>query len=492
MSQKELIIEHESFTLSEFLTEIKLTLDKRFKGSGGFWVTGELSEWRKHSIHYYGEIVEYDDEGKNQIAKARLNLWGFQSKKIINNFKGITGENIKAGIKVLLLVEVNCHPLYGLSLNIIDIDPSFTLGDREARRKLIIKELIQKGIIERNKQLPTPKEFTNIAIISSDTAAGLGDFFSEAKHLQSFGLCNFSLFQALMQGKECASSVANQFRAIYKEIQEKPNKYDVIILIRGGGSQSDLDSFNYIEPAIAICSMQIPVFVGIGHERDKTVLDEIAHTSFDTPSKVIKYIEKTITDNAIKAKNDLFSILDTANYQASRQKQYLLEQLNSTHQLVIHTVKTSKDKITTSIDKIYVTAKNNISNGKRYSLYEYDGILKYTKNFIFHHSEKTKSLMKNTITTSQAIIQYTKRDTQGLYQYILNTSSNTINSMKHKITMYYRGILALSIEPTLDRGFSITQSLDGKYITSAKQAQQYQSMIITYHDGKILTEIKHD
>ena len=172
-----------SFTLGTFLKLIKSTLDNRFKGQY-YWVRGELSEWKKHGIHYYGELIEYDDNTHQAIAKVRLNLWGSVASKIIPKFHHATDENIKPGMKVLFSVAVNFHSSYGLSLNIIDVDPAFTLGDREARKQKIIADLTHKGIVENNKTLPLPAEFTNIAVISSENAAGLGDFFVEANALQ--------------------------------------------------------------------------------------------------------------------------------------------------------------------------------------------------------------------------------------------------------------------------------------------------------------------
>ena len=286
-----------SFTLSTFLKLIKNTLDNRFKGQY-YWVRGELSEWKKHGIHYYGELIEYDDNTHQAIAKIRLNLWGSVASKIIPKFHHVTGEDIKPGMKVLFSVAVNFHASYGLSLNIIDVDPAFTLGDREARKQKIISDLTHKGIVENNRKLPLPTEFTNIAVISSENAAGLGDFFVEANAFQRYHLCNFELYSAAMQGKACPVSITQQFREIYKLVNAELKQYDAVVLIRGGGAQSDLDWFNYQAPAEAICHMPIPVLVGIGHERDNTVLDMLATRSFDTPSKVIHYIASTIISNS--------------------------------------------------------------------------------------------------------------------------------------------------------------------------------------------------
>ncbi|MEY8703368.1 exodeoxyribonuclease VII large subunit, partial [Francisella philomiragia] len=220
-------------------------------------------------------------------------------------FSQATGETLKTDMKVLFKVAVNYHTSFGLSLNIIDIDPAFTLGDRQARKIEILQNLSKKGILEKNKVLNMPGDFTNVAVITSMTAAGKGDFFEEADKLQDLNLCNFDIYEAKMQGAECAKSVSTALT----KISAIADKYDAIVLIRGGGSQADLDWFNNILPAESICNSKIPVLVGIGHERDSTVLDEICTKRFDTPSKVINYIATTIVDNALNAKYNYESIV---------------------------------------------------------------------------------------------------------------------------------------------------------------------------------------
>ena len=279
----------ESLKLSEFLGLIKSTIEMGF-GYDGYWIRAELSEWRRSGKHYYGELIEHDGISRYPVAKVRCNCWANKVDFIHRKFFSTTGETLRSDMKVMLKVAVSYHVSFGLSLNVIDIEPAFTLGDRQARKLEILETLTAKNIINKNKSLDIPQDFTRVAVITSTTAAGKGDFFEEADKLQDLGLCKFDIFEAKMQGQDCAVSVARAFDSI----ANKADKYDAIVLIRGGGSQADLDWFNNILPAESICNSEIPVMVGIGHERDTTVLDEVCTKKFDTPSKVINFITNTI------------------------------------------------------------------------------------------------------------------------------------------------------------------------------------------------------
>jgi exodeoxyribonuclease VII large subunit len=478
-----------SFTLSQFLSEIKRELDRKFKGNG-YWVRGELSDWRKSGAHFYGELIEFDENTHQSIAKIRINMWGGIANKVIPKFHHATGEELKNGMKVLLLVDVNFHQNFGLSLNILDIDPSFTLGDREARKKKIITDLTQKGVLNNNRNFTIPTEFTNIAVISSENAAGLGDFFAEADLLQKYNLCNFDIYHASMQGKDCATSVAKRFREIYKSIASHEKTYDCIVLIRGGGSQADLDWFNYFEPANAICHMPVPVFVGIGHERDKTVLDDIANRSFDTPSKVINYIANCIINNTKTAQKNFESIKSIALNSISKSK----SDIDKHHQYITHFAKqviANQRKVTDDYySSLNINAKQQLAYQRQFIDSQHQSIMQTAKKSLELSKAKIDNLNQSTITIAKSLITAHKQQLNNWQGNITVNAKNTVNNAKNKIESHYKGILSMAIEPTLQRGFTVKQS-NGKYVTSAKDARKCQSLTVTYHDGELITEVKH-
>ncbi|MCF6768366.1 exodeoxyribonuclease VII large subunit [Thiotrichales bacterium 19S11-10] len=457
-----------SFSLSHFLNEVKQALNKRFK-SGGYWVRGELSDWRKSNVHYYGELIEYDEDTNQSIAKIRINLWGKRAKSILPKFHHATGDQLKNGMKVLFLVDVNFHPNYGLSLNISDIDPNYTLGDREARKKKIRTDLTNLGIVNNNKVLALPSDFTKVAVISSQNAAGLGDFFAEANLLQKHQLCHFDTYQAPMQGKSCPKDVNAQFRIIYSQIQSKENSYDAIVLIRGGGSQADLDWFNYLEPAKAICYMPVPVFIGIGHQKDSTILDEVANRSFDTPSKIISYITNTITTNTINAKNHISSIKIYANQQISKSQSDIEKQFEKIDISIRRSFKYHSEKLNNYFSNTQLIAKSLINESQS----------KLTKL-----NESNSQLIRPILKTQKLALKQQKNN-------ITKATNSLLKNGKLVIEKNYKHILSTSIEPTLNRGFALTKATD-KYITSKVDAIKYNQLTIQYHDGKIHAEIKSD
>ncbi|APC91397.1 MULTISPECIES: exodeoxyribonuclease VII large subunit [Francisella] len=453
----------QSLKLSEFLELIKSTIEMSF-GYEGFWIVAELSEWRKSGKHYYGELIEHEGISKYPIAKIRCNCWANKADYIHNKFSLATGEKLSSDMKVLLRVTVSYHISFGLSLNIVDIDPAFTLGDRQAHKIEILEKLAKKRILEKNKSLAMPYDFTSVAVITSKTAAGKGDFFEEADKLQNLGLCQFEIYEAKMQGAECAKSVSEAFA----KIQHKADSYDAIVLTRGGGSQADLDWFNNIAVAESICNSKIPVMVGIGHERDTTVLDEICTKRFDTPSKVINFIANTIITNTKNAQHNYAAIVKITS-SLVRQNKLQLDSL-------YHNFKTKIEHY------LYQTNQNIEHNYKAVKSIA-RGLLKLYGKSIDMQYDKVAS-------SSQNLIKNSQHNLGESYNHSINIAKNVIKYYNQASEYLYKQILSVSIEPTLRRGFSITKTQNGKYVTSQKQAQQYLNLEIVYVDGQVQVEVK--
>lgn len=453
----------ESLKLSEFLGLIKSTIEVSF-GYDGFWVVAELSEWRKYGIHYYGELIEHDGISKYPVAKIRCNCWSTKANTILSKFKTVSGENLRSDMKVLLKVSINYNASFGLSLNILDIDPSFTLGDRQAKKLEILQELTRKKIMNNNKNKSLPKDFVSVAVITSPTAAGKGDFFEEADKLQSLDLCKFVIYKAKMQGKDCVSSVSTAFTEIFSKI----DKYDAIVVIRGGGSQSDLDWFNNIVLAEHICNSDLPVFVGIGHERDSTVLDDVCTRSFDTPSKVIGFITNAIIENANCAAQNYRYIV---NFIANTSKQYDMQ-----------------------LESLYTSLKTQLNN-HLHSVemkieHDYKNTISISKSIIKLYEQSLDMQFNNLNSYSTHIVKKFDDSLEYYNEEIVSIINKNIIHTSISTDSIYRQILAISIEPTLNRGFSVTKSKNGKYISSKKQAVKCKELEIMYSDGNIKVEVQ--
>ena len=275
----------DSLTLFELNSLVRSVVEQSLDDE--YWLEAELSEARlAQNGHFYVEFVQKDASGRNFIARARGIVWARTYYMIAPLFERATGERLRAGMKVRVLVTVEFHELYGYSLNVVNIDPSFTLGDLAKRRREILAQLEADGILEDNRQLPLPALLKRIAVVSSAGAAGYGDFCDQLAN-NDYGLCfHVQLFPAVMQGANVEESVMAALAAIADEAE----RWDCVVVIRGGGATSDLADFDSYALAAAVAQMPLPVLVGIGHERDETVLDFVAHTRVKTPTAAAAFL----------------------------------------------------------------------------------------------------------------------------------------------------------------------------------------------------------
>lgn len=256
------------------------------------WITAELSDVRvANNGHCYMQLVEKDPKRGTMLAFANAHIWANRWWLIRDSFQQQTGQAFQSGLKVMLLVEVTMHEAYGYSLSILDVDPTYTLGEMARRRMDILAQLKQDGVIDMNRELPFPALPQRIAIISAERAAGYGDFCHQL-HDNEWGLCFYThLFPAIMQGQQTESSVISALEriALYEDL------FDVVVIIRGGGASADLASFDSYELALNIANFPLPVITGIGHDRDQTVLDHVAHTSVKTPTAAAALLIDTLS-----------------------------------------------------------------------------------------------------------------------------------------------------------------------------------------------------
>ena len=252
-----------------------------------YWIQAELSDVRSNTTgHCYLEFVQKDPRSNNLVAKARGMIWSNIYRLLKPYFEETTGQLFASGIKVLVKVTVQFHELYGYSLTVLDIDPAYTLGDMARRRREILMQLEEEGVLTLNKELEMPVLPQRIAVISSATAAGYGDFCHQLQHNSGGFFFYTELFPALMQGNQVEESVL----AALDRINDRVNEFDVVVIIRGGGATSDLSGFDTYLLAAACAQFPLPVITGIGHERDDTILDMVAHTRMKTPTAVAEFL----------------------------------------------------------------------------------------------------------------------------------------------------------------------------------------------------------
>jgi exodeoxyribonuclease VII large subunit len=289
-------------SLGQLLEQVKSTLKQSLPFS--WWIAAEISEMKvNYSGHCYLELIEKDYDNDTVKAKARATIWASAFRMIQPYFTTTAGTPLRAGIKVMVKVTVEFHELYGFSLNITDIEPTFTLGDLARARAEIIHRLKSEGIFEMNKGTFFPPLPGRLAVISSKTAAGYGDFVDQLTR-NPFGYhFQIKLFPAVMQGNDAESSIVKALDQIFP----REKQFDAVVLIRGGGAQADLHCFNSYWLASHICQFPLPVLTGIGHEQDETIADLVAHTRLKTPTAVAEFLI-----DQYRAANDRINYLTTA------------------------------------------------------------------------------------------------------------------------------------------------------------------------------------
>lgn len=304
-----------SISLSELSQQIKQTINEQFYSP--LWVRAEISELRENNGHCYMELIEKEEESDNILAKIRANIWASTYRMLKPYFESATGETFRAGLNILVSVVVEFNGVYGLSLNVRDIDPVFTIGELAARRLQIIRQLENEGVIDMNKQLPMPELPQRIAVISSASAAGYGDFLDQLTNNYGGYVFYTKLFPAIMQGMQAESSIIQALDKIF----EHSDLFDVVVIIRGGGATTDLSCFDSYNLALNCAQFPLPIIAGIGHFRDKTILDLVAHTSVKTPTAAAELLISFLDD----AKDRVDSLIGSlhkqvAEFIASEQK----------------------------------------------------------------------------------------------------------------------------------------------------------------------------
>ena len=279
-----MIQQDKAMTLLELNGMVRTTLERGMRDE--YWVEAELAEARETRGHCYMELVQKDPLSNTPVAKASAKCWKQTWMLIQPYFERTTGQPLRAGMKVLLRVYPNFHEAYGFSWIVTDIDPTFTIGDLARRRQEIIAALKAQGIFDMNRQLELPMFAQRIAVISSQTAAGYGDFCNQLNDNPYGFRFHATLFPAVMQGEGVEQSVIAALERIYEEV----DNYDCVVIIRGGGATSDMSGFDTLALAENVAQFPLPVITGIGHDRDESVLDMVACIRVKTPTAAAAYL----------------------------------------------------------------------------------------------------------------------------------------------------------------------------------------------------------
>ncbi|MFA6698849.1 MAG: exodeoxyribonuclease VII large subunit [Thiomicrospira sp.] len=444
--------------LAEFLVGIQTYLLQHYTQAQ--WVRAEIGNLSERRGHWYLELSESDSHGQT-LASCRAMIWASQAEAILQHFEKVTASPLAIGQKVLLQVQVNFHEKFGLSLLIQDIDPKFTLGEIEANLIAIRQQLISAGLYRLNKQHQLAADLFNIAVISPPQAAGLGDFRADAEILVRHQLCQFTYFHSSFQGENVLTQMQGAFAA-FKALHQR-HRFDALVIIRGGGAKLDLHPLNQFELAKLICEAPLPVLTGIGHERDNTLLDEVAHTRFDTPSKVINGIWQQIQQAAQQTQKN-WQHIERLSQQTLLQTQHNLNTLYQACQYHHHqTLGEWQQKLTPLFQQIQhrATQKLNTQAGR-----------------LEHAIEQVRGQARYPLWTKKRALNHHQQQIQQHTQRVLLQT-------RQRIKQFIAYIFSAGPQSQLKRGFSLVSTNDNQPITSCEQAQQQTQLILQFHDGKL-------
>jgi len=451
--------------LEDYISLSDLTLKIKEKIEANFfekiYIAAEISEFRESRGHAYAELVE-KDENDTVKAKVRATIWARTYGMLKSYFESSTGHKLEAGLKVLIAVQVVFHEVYGFSLNIIDIDPTYTIGEIERKRLLIIKKLEEEGVTEMNKELDFPLVPQRIAVISSQTAAGFGDFKNQLqKSPFNFEL---KLFNAAMQGEETENSVVNALEKIF----EKESNFDLVVIIRGGGSKSDLAWFDSYKIAVNIAQFPLPILTGIGHERDRTISDLTAHTALNTPTAVAEFLIEKMTD--------FYNILESFGEDFYTSVEHIL----SENKIIISEL---SNNLKFTVNQIISEKSNEINLIQAEYKYKIKKVIQQNAFKLSGYPEK----IKNTI----HINMHNKLQFAELNKIRLHNSVKQLfRNEKHRLALAEQKNILSDPEHILKSGYSYTLN-KGSLIKSVKEVKNGDLIETILFDGTIRSEVKN-
>ena len=427
------------YSLYELNNIVKGVIDDSFQGE--YWVQAELSECYEKAGHCYLELVEKSTRSNTFIAKARAIIWADTWGLLRRPFEQTTGQRLTRGMKVLLKVYPHFHESFGFSWIVTDIDATYTIGDLARKRLEIIKQLQDDGVFDMNKQLELPLFCQRIAVVSSASAAGYGDFCNQLKTNPYGFRFSIELFEAVMQGEMVEKSIISALDRIY----EREDDFDCVVIIRGGGASSDLTGFDTYPLAANVAQFPLPIITGIGHERDDTVLDLVSHTRVKTPTAAAEFLVarlKEISDFLDHATNIIRSACDQSIRTAGQQLIAMSSRLND--------------------------AVRSITEHKKRNLLLLGTALRETVK----------------ITTERKRLQLQNDDRR-----LTDALPLLFERKRNRLALALQRLAAIDPKILLKRGYSIT-TLNGKIIKDANQLTAGDEIETTLKNGKVKSIVK--
>ena len=333
-----------------------------------YWVEAELSECRENSGHCYMELIEKDELSNTPVARASAKCWRQTWGMVKPYFERVTGQPLRAGMKVLLQVYAQYHEAYGFSWIVSDIDPTYTIGDMARKRQEIIRQLKEEGVFDLQRELRLPTFAKRIAVISAESAAGYGDFCHQLEDNEYGFRFKVTLFPAIMQGEQVEQSIIAALNQIYElqsnHISSLTSHFDCVVILRGGGATADLSGFDTLALAENVAQFPLPIITGIGHDRDESILDMVSNTKVKTPTAAAALL----IDNLLRVLERLDDasqrITYAVNQRINSQKSRIVTMMSLIPSLALRTLSDSKHRIETMENRLPVAIERRFTDQK--------------------------------------------------------------------------------------------------------------------------------
>lgn len=474
----------EQLKLSELNGRVKKTIGEAF--TAPIWVIGEISELKMNrSGHCYLVLIEKEENGDAIIAQAKATIWSYTFRMLRPFFESTTGQQLTEGLKVLVSVSVEFHELYGFSLNIRDIDPTYTLGDMARRRREIIVRLQNEGVFEMNKELSLPLVPQKIAVISSPTAAGYQDFADQLTSNPARYCFHLKLFPAIMQGNQAESSIIGALEQIF--LYE--HFFDAVVIIRGGGSQADLSCFDNYNLAYYITQFPLPVITGIGHEKDDSIVDLVAHTRLKTPTAVAEFLISGVAQfdgHLDELRHRFVDVIE----------ELLAESKNGVEQFTRRIIPLTRTKIAVANNRLSQTIwklDNNVKifiQNQDYHLEKKEDALRQEfRNFTRQQHRELEKTTRSLFSTLRLITNLSHDQLTRKIQKSENMARKMISENRHYLELSSQKAMLTDPDKILARGYSIT-TYNGHALKNTDKLEQSAIIETRLYRGNIISEVK--
>lgn len=428
-----------------------------------YWVIAEIAEIKvNYAGHCFIELVEKNPDEINIRSRAKAIIWSTRYRFLQSFFENITGESLKEGFKVLVKVTVDYHEIYGLSLIINDIDPAFTLGEMAIKRQQIIRRLEQEGVISMNKELEFPVLPKRIAVITSKNAAGYNDFIVHLTGNNYGYTFNIALFESAMQGTETENEIIKALDRISENIE----LFDVVVIIRGGGSQTDLSWFDNYNIAYHITQFPIPIITGIGHEKDMSVVDIVAHHLLKTPTAAADFLVNKMN----KAENYL---------------NMMCSQITDLSESIINNF---RDRLEISKMKLAPVARMMISDEKEKLSRKIINLLNTGKEYIVREEVTPASQRSRLISLVKSFSNNKRLFIAKVSLDFKNQTFKALSQINIKTEVLKNTLQILSPENVLKRGFTIT-SLNNRILKNVDLVETNDIIVTQFSIGTLKSKV---